>query len=142
MNNYQRGYNTNRQNPRQTGYGYGQNCQNPQNSAPGCATNQSMQRSDSPDMCRPVSKPLTKGQLMNYLNEVSFAVTDITLYLDTHPDDQEALAYCEKYRKMRNAALKEYAKCYGPLTIDTIDDSFSDSWKWVTQPWPWEGGAC
>ncbi|MEI3196144.1 MAG: spore coat protein CotJB [Lachnospiraceae bacterium] len=43
---------------------------------------------------------------------------------------------------MRNAALKEYERLYGPLTLDTARDSIHDSFVWSQQPWPWEGGAC
>lgn len=81
----------------------------------------------------------SREQLLNYINEVSFAVTDIVLYLDTHPCDQDALEYFRTYSKMREHALKEYAKLYGPLTIDTADDACSNSWIWTLQPWPWEG---
>jgi spore coat protein JB len=86
--------------------------------------------------------PVSKAQLLRLIHEVSFAVDDIVLYLDTHPCDQEALEYFRKYSGKRNDALREYAKHYGPLTIDTADDARSDSWDWVMQPWPWEGGAC
>ena len=36
---------------------------------------------------------MNRNQLLQWINEVSFAVTDISLYLDTHPDDKEALAF-------------------------------------------------
>lgn len=105
------------------------------------------QRPSRPNDCNcPCSKPekpvMSRAQLLNYINEVSFAKDDILLYLDTHPCDCEALEYCRKHVEMRNKALKEYAKHYGPLTIDTTDDAASESWEWVMQPWPWEGGAC
>ena len=41
--------------------------------------------------------------------------------------------------KAWNEALKKYAAQYGPLTIDTGDDTCSRQWDWVMQPWPWEG---
>lgn len=84
-----------------------------------------------------------KEQLMQLINEVSFAVNDITLYLDTHPEDEKALQYFQEKEHIRQEALKDYARYYGPLTIDTANDSCSDSWEWVMQPWPWEGkGGC
>lgn len=85
---------------------------------------------------------MSRAQLLNFINEVSFAKDDMLLYLDTHPCDKKALAFCRKQVELRNKALKEYAKHYGPLTIDCTDDVASDSWEWVMQPWPWEGGAC
>ena len=80
-----------------------------------------------------------KKSLLNEINECSFAVNDMLLYLDTHPTDREALAYCEDHIAMRNKALKEYAVLYGPITIDTADDASSECWEWVNTPWPWEG---
>lgn len=78
---------------------------------------------------------------MQTINEVSFAVNDIALYLDTHPDDENALAYYREKVMVRNEALREYASHYGPLTIDTANDDCSRQWNWVMQPWPWEGGC-
>ena len=80
-----------------------------------------------------------KKSLLNEIDECSFAVNDMLLYLDTHPTDREALAYCEDHIAMRNKALKEYAVLYGPMTIDTADDASSECGEWVNTPWPWEG---
>ncbi len=79
-------------------------------------------------------------KLFQWINMVSFAVNDIVLYLDTHPKDQEALAYFNHFREVRTKALKEYEKNYGPLTLDTA--KADQMWLWSTQPMPWEGGYC
>jgi spore coat protein JB len=84
----------------------------------------------------------SREQLLGSINEVSFAVEDILLYLDTHPYDCEALDFYRENVEKRTEALKIYAQQFGPLTIDTGNDAKSDSWEWVMQPWPWEGGAC
>lgn len=81
-----------------------------------------------------------REELFNTINEISFAVNDMVLYLDTHPEDEAAISYFREKVMKRNEALKEYAAKYGPLTIDTADDSQSCRWDWVLQPWPWEGG--
>ena len=79
-------------------------------------------------------------KLYQWIHMVSFAVNDITLFLDTHPEDPEALAYFNHYRELRTQALKEYQCKYGPLTIDTATPE--GKWLWATQPMPWEGGCC
>ena len=79
-------------------------------------------------------------KLFQWINMVSFAVNDITLYLDTHPSDQEAINYFNHFREIRTDALKEYESYYGPLTIDTAKPD--QEWLWATQPMPWEGGYC
>ena len=82
-----------------------------------------------------------RQELMERINEASFAVDDVKLYLDTHPCDEEAMEYFQKYSQIRNEALKEYATHYGPLTIDTVNCSAKNKWSWIEEPWPWEGGC-
>ncbi|MDO4555063.1 MAG: spore coat protein CotJB [Lachnospiraceae bacterium] len=77
-----------------------------------------------------------KKKLLYYINAVSFAVDDSKLFLDTHPDNKEALEYFDNYNKARNRALNEYAACFGPLTIATA--VCDRSYEWANQPWPWE----
>ena len=84
-----------------------------------------------------------REMLLKKINEVSFAVDDILLFLDTHPDCQEALDFYRQNVAIRKEALSEYARLYGPLTIDTADDSCTRSWEWIQQPFPWEmKGGC
>ena len=81
-----------------------------------------------------------RQQLYSYINRVSFAVNDITLYLDTHPDDTDAIEYFKHYKGLREEALREYARLYGPLTVDLEQpDKIFD---WAEMPLPWEGGVC
>ena len=83
-----------------------------------------------------------RKELLNQINEASFAVDDVKLYLNTHPWDDEALVYFQEYSCIRNEALKEYAKHYGPLTIDTASLSCEEQWDWIDAPWPWQEGGC
>lgn len=87
-----------------------------------------------------MSNQMSREQLMQWLNMVSFAVADIMLYLDTHPKDEEALKYFNYYTEQRKEALHAYAEKYGPLTIDTARPS--NYWDWSDVPLPWEGGKC
>lgn len=77
-------------------------------------------------------------QLLDTINQVSFAAYDMLLYLDTHPEDQKAMEFYHKHMCMRKEAMRKYAQLYGPLTMDCMDESCSDCWKWAQQPWPWE----
>lgn len=83
-----------------------------------------------------------RKDLLDHINAVSFAVDDVKLFLDTHPCDEDALAYFREYSRMRNEALKEYAAHFGPLTIDTTVYSCADRWDWINEPWPWQEGGC
>ena len=59
-----------------------------------------------------MNRPKNRKELLNHINQVSFAVDEVKLYLDTHPCDAEALAYFREFSRERNLALKEYARGY------------------------------
>jgi len=77
-----------------------------------------------------------KERLFRFITEVSFAIEDVVLYLDTHPCDQNALQYYEQYKNMRRQAMEEYTRMYGPLC--SKDVTIGNSWTWIREPWPWE----
>ncbi|KSV60321.1 spore coat protein CotJB [Acetivibrio ethanolgignens] len=80
-----------------------------------------------------------KEKLLSFIHEVGFAIDDVVLYLDTHPQDKQAMEYYETYRRLRNQAVEEYTRLYGPLTNENV--AFGSYWAWVSTPWPWEGGC-
>lgn len=82
-----------------------------------------------------------RTDLLAWINVVSFAVDDVKLFLDTHPCDREALEFFEEFENERRQALCEYAKYYGPLTIDSMSTE-SERWTWINEPWPWQEGGC
>ncbi len=88
-----------------------------------------------------MNKPCRKDMLQR-INLVSFAVDDAKLFLDTHPTCVEAFMYFQEYSKMRNQLLKEYARYYGPLTVDTTVENCGDRWNWINEPWPGQEGGC
>lgn len=79
---------------------------------------------------------LCQQELLLCLSQVSFAMYDTALYLDTHPDDEEAMAYFHKMHSQRMAAMKVYTKKFGPLTMDQSEDFCS--WDWGSAPLPWQ----
>lgn len=78
----------------------------------------------------------SKQSLMREIQVYSFAVKDIHLYLDTHPNCIHALAYFHKYNDMFKNALAEYNRLYGPVNVEQV--SSNSEWTWVKSPWPWE----
>lgn len=65
-----------------------------------------------------------------------FAITELALYLDTHPEDERALCLHRKYCKKSKDLKDKYQKVYGPLTINYP----CNKWRWLEEPWPWERG--
>lgn len=96
---------------------------------------------------------LSREELLKEIHEASFAVNDITLYLDTHPTDTQALKFFQTCMQKRKSAMKEYETQFEPLIIDCVDPANnnlsnfktkyagSDHWTWVDGPAPWEGGC-
>lgn len=65
-----------------------------------------------------------------------FAAWDVRLYLDTHPDDTEAL---ETYRSLCRQAQNTGMPCGGYACH--IPDNAAAGWTWISDPWPWEPDA-
>lgn len=80
----------------------------------------------------------SRQQLLHAVDTASFAAIDTALFLDTHPDDQDALKAFRQYEDARRSAMNAYSEQYGPLTMDTA--SPCNHWYWATETWPWEGG--
>lgn len=83
-----------------------------------------------------------REKLMCRIMEVSFILDDLTLYLDMHEQDAQALSMFQE-KSMERAQLKaEFAEKYYPLTRDCIKDAKEMSpFAWQDGPIPWEGGC-
>lgn len=82
---------------------------------------------------------MCEKNLLKIIYDTDFALIDLSLYLDTHPTDSEALRVYNDYIEIRRAAINEYLEKVGPLTIYGVKDENYTSW--ITGPWPWERGA-
>ena len=71
---------------------------------------------------------MNKQQLFAFITEVSFALDDISLYLDTHPECPKALAAYSNYKAMRQQAVREYTTAYGPLNRYQVNDDNYFDW--------------
>ncbi len=78
----------------------------------------------------------SREKLFACITATSFVLDDLRLFLDTHPNDQNALCYWKKYEKVRNDAVEEYTRCYGPISAYNVD--VDNCWTWIEEPWPWE----
>ncbi len=76
-------------------------------------------------------------QLLHDIGIVGFVLTELTLYLDTHPHDRNAMEYFNHYNRMKNQMDREFSQKYYPLTTSLAD--CSKEWRWGAAPMPWEG---
>ncbi len=80
----------------------------------------------------------THDKLLRTLSSVQFALWELHLYLNTHPNDMTALGMHEKYTCRLNELTAEYEECFGPLSPKT-----GEGIEWLKNPWPWDnGGDC
>lgn len=71
------------------------------------------------------------------LQVADFVVVELTLYLDTHPDDKDAIQQYNAFIQKRNEIRAEFEKRYGALT--NFGYSYSRyPWDWKNAPWPWQ----
>jgi len=80
---------------------------------------------------------ISREGLLKEVMALNFAITDISLYLDTHPRDTEAIELHNEYVEKYNVASEKYVKLYGPLTINNLNAD-CNYWHWIDEPWPWE----
>ena len=79
---------------------------------------------------------MNRAEMLKKIKCLKFAVVELALYLDTHPDDKRALCLHNKYTKELKDLEDKYQKVYGPLSIYYP----CNKWRWLEEPWPWEGG--
>lgn len=79
-----------------------------------------------------------KEEMLQQIRCYDFAINELALYLDIHPDDDKALCLHRKYAREARDLKDKYQKVYGPLTINYP----CNKWRWLEEPWPWEGGMC
>lgn len=77
--------------------------------------------------------------LTHQLQALNFAVSELGLYLDTHPSDQEALDLFNQYAEMYEELLQNYERDRGPTM--QMRGGMSGSYQWTKGPWPWEYDA-
>ena len=73
------------------------------------------------------------------LQVLMFAINELALYLDTHPEDKEALELYRAYQDMYHKGMMQYGKDNGPMThMAPVNDK---NYSWLDEPWPWEYAA-
>ena len=78
-----------------------------------------------------------REQLLRDIGMAGFVVTELVLYLDTHPDDRRAMEYFNHYNRIKMQMEREFSQKYLPLNTGLAD--CSKEWRWGMAPLPWEG---
>lgn len=82
---------------------------------------------------------MSLSQLFDWINMLNFCAYDMQLYLDTHPDDEEGIAYFNQCVEMLQAAKEKYKQMCGS-TMAYSGVPYENYFSWSDRPLPWEGG--
>lgn len=79
-------------------------------------------------------RPAENAQLIEIM-QYQFAVYDLALYLDTHPNDMRAHEARKKYATRLHELVMAYEEAHGPMSLLSPHGDYR---KYVNEPWPWE----
>jgi spore coat protein JB len=71
------------------------------------------------------------------IQQLQFIAIELNLYLDTHPDDQQALMSYNSIVPQLKQSIASYEQLYGPLFHFGLSTS-QLTWQWINSPWPWD----
>lgn len=74
---------------------------------------------------------------MEPLQVVDFVLTELTLYLDTHPGDLQAIAQYNQYARLAEGLRQQFEARFGPLAHGGRPLA-GQPWTWAEGPWPWQ----
>jgi spore coat protein JB len=77
-----------------------------------------------------------RRRLMQSIYEIGFVLIETMLFLDTHPDDLEAIEYYTENKEKYRDLVKQYSEYYGPINPTNMTNE--NYWMWVATPMPWE----
>ncbi|MCL2565244.1 MAG: spore coat protein CotJB [Defluviitaleaceae bacterium] len=80
---------------------------------------------------------MNKYDIEKELYTLDFLALDLHLYLNTHPNDREALAEYNKVAALAAQARKKYEEHFGPLHSFRCPAG-EHEWNWLSEYSPWE----
>lgn len=80
----------------------------------------------------------TRAELMRQIQMLDFYAVELNLFLDTHPDDQQALQDYQYILQQSKQLRTVYENRFGPLNNFHSAVVNSNLWNWIDEPWPWE----
>lgn len=80
-----------------------------------------------------------RDELLYNIQMHNFAMKDLNLYLDLHPEDTTMLKKYTEYNNSLNELKKKYNDKYGPLLACEVNNI--NKWTWINNPWPWDKGG-
>ena len=80
---------------------------------------------------------MDRENLLKRLTMLDFMAVDMQLFLDTHPDDTNAIAKYNSIIREADNLRAQYEKSVGPL-FSFRSYSPTENFQGIDNPWPWE----
>jgi spore coat protein JB len=78
---------------------------------------------------------MSRDEMLRQLSALDFYSIDLHLYLNTHPDDKDALNKYNTVVTEAAALRRDFESTYGPLSMGQPSKY---PWQWIENPWPWQ----
>lgn len=76
-------------------------------------------------------------ELLEEIQTIDFVLVELTLYLDTHPEDQAAINQFNDCAHQSMVLKNKFQQMFGPLY--QFGNSYSNyPFDWKDAPWPWQ----
>lgn len=85
-----------------------------------------------------IYKVVVKGErdeLLLKIQELTFKMIDLNLYLDVNPTDMDIYNSFKETSELLKKHKDLYERNYGPLCLDNT--MYYDNYMWSKNPWPW-----
>lgn len=79
---------------------------------------------------------IPENSLLEKLMALDFMAVDLQLYIDTHPQDKNAISMYNKTLQEAQSYREQYEKEFAPLY--SFRSPAIGGWRWEKEPFPWE----
>ena len=80
----------------------------------------------------------SKHEMMQKIQKIDFAIIDLNLFLDTHPNCKEAIELFTKLAATSRSLKSDFQRQYGPLYAANSQNSTPFAWVHDDYKWPWQ----
>lgn len=80
---------------------------------------------------------MERDEVLSRLTALDFMALDMALFLDTNPDNKEAISIYNEVLKEADKIRTIYEENFGPL-CSYRSMSNKDKFNWIENPWTWQ----
>ena len=79
-------------------------------------------------------------QILLELQSIDFVLIDLSLYLDTHPDDTKTYLQFVQFSRRRQSVIAQFESLFGSIRSSgsASQPSSAQAYTYASTPWPWQ----